>query len=62
MEITRNGVDTNPGPSEWFTGAVYLDTVATPSESFPVTASSVPLHARSTNGVAHASERADDYS
>jgi quercetin dioxygenase-like cupin family protein len=30
MEITRNGVATNPGPSEWFTGAVYLDQIAVP--------------------------------
>ena len=25
MEITRNGVNTIAGPSEWFTGAVYVD-------------------------------------
>jgi hypothetical protein len=31
MRIVRNGVQTAAGPSEWFTGAVYLDTVATPS-------------------------------
>jgi len=30
MEITRNGVATNPGPSEWFTGTVYLDQIAVP--------------------------------
>jgi quercetin dioxygenase-like cupin family protein len=30
MQITRNSLDTNPGPSEWFTGTVYIDTVATP--------------------------------
>jgi quercetin dioxygenase-like cupin family protein len=28
MQITRNGVSTATGPSEWFTGAVYIDTVA----------------------------------
>ncbi len=31
MQITRNSLATNPGPSEWFTGAVYLDTLAAPS-------------------------------
>lgn len=41
MEITRNSDETTPGPSEWFTGAVYLDTVARPSGSSRVNASSV---------------------
>jgi quercetin dioxygenase-like cupin family protein len=41
MEITRNGVDTEVGPGEWFTGAVYLDTVARPSGSSPLRASNV---------------------
>ena len=27
MEITRSGIDTTPGPDDWFTGAVYLDQV-----------------------------------
>jgi quercetin dioxygenase-like cupin family protein len=31
MEITRNDADTTPGPSDWFTGEVYIDTLATPS-------------------------------
>ena len=31
MEITRNSLDTNPGPGDWFTGAVYIDTIATPT-------------------------------
>jgi quercetin dioxygenase-like cupin family protein len=31
MRITRNSLETTPGPSELFTGAVYIDTVATPS-------------------------------
>ena len=31
MEITRNSLDTNPGPAEWFTGTVYIDTIAAPS-------------------------------
>lgn len=31
MQITRNSVKTNAGPSEWFTGSVYIDTVAVPT-------------------------------
>jgi quercetin dioxygenase-like cupin family protein len=31
MQITRNSPETASGPSDWFTGTVYLDTVATPS-------------------------------
>jgi quercetin dioxygenase-like cupin family protein len=41
MQVIRNGIDTNPGPSDWFTGAVYVDAVATPSGSSRVSASSV---------------------
>ena len=41
MQITRNTIETTPGPSEWFTGAVYLDSVATPSEPSRLSASSV---------------------
>jgi hypothetical protein len=28
MQITRNTNQTTAGPSDWFTGAVYLDQVA----------------------------------
>jgi quercetin dioxygenase-like cupin family protein len=31
MQITKNSLATTPGPKKWFTGAVYIDTVATPS-------------------------------
>jgi quercetin dioxygenase-like cupin family protein len=41
VQITRTGVETTPGPGEWFTGAVYIDAVATPSGRSRVTASSV---------------------
>jgi quercetin dioxygenase-like cupin family protein len=41
MQITRNSVATNAGPSEWFTGAVYVDTVAAPSSGSRLSASSV---------------------
>jgi quercetin dioxygenase-like cupin family protein len=41
MQITRNSVETMNGPGEWFTGAVYIDTVATPSGQSRLQASSV---------------------
>ena len=41
MEITRSSIETKAGPSDWFTGAVYLDTVAVPSGASRLSASSV---------------------
>ena len=41
MQITRSSLDTTPGPADWFTGAVYIDTVATPTEPSRVGAASV---------------------
>ena len=41
MQITRNSLETAAGPSDWFTGAVYIDTVAAPSELSRLSASSV---------------------
>jgi quercetin dioxygenase-like cupin family protein len=41
MQITRNTTETAAGPSDWFTGAVYLDTVAAPSAASRLSASSV---------------------
>jgi quercetin dioxygenase-like cupin family protein len=41
MEITRNALGTTDGPSEWFTGTVYIDAVAAPSGASRVSASSV---------------------
>jgi quercetin dioxygenase-like cupin family protein len=41
MQITRNSSNTVAGPSEWFTGAVYVDTVATPADPSRLSASSV---------------------
>jgi quercetin dioxygenase-like cupin family protein len=40
MQFTRNSIATTPGPSEWFTGAVYIDSVATPSAGSRLSASS----------------------
>jgi quercetin dioxygenase-like cupin family protein len=41
MQITKSSIDTAAGPSDWFTGAVYIDTVAAPSEHSRLSASSV---------------------
>ena len=41
MQITRNFIKMMVGPKEWFTGDVYVDTVATPSGSSRLSASSV---------------------
>ncbi len=41
MQITRNSLETGRGPSDWFTGTVYLDTVATPAGSSRLSAVSV---------------------
>jgi quercetin dioxygenase-like cupin family protein len=41
MHITRNASETNAGPSAWFTGSVFVDTVAAPSAGSRLSASSV---------------------
>jgi quercetin dioxygenase-like cupin family protein len=41
MQITRNSIATRIGPSEWFTGAVYVDAITTPSDASRLSASSV---------------------
>ena len=41
MELTRNGPETAKGPVEWFTGDVYMDTVAVPSGAWRVNATNV---------------------
>ena len=41
MQITKNALETTAGPHEWFTGAVYIDTAATPSGGSRLSASSV---------------------
>ena len=41
MQITRNDTATTPGPSDWFTGTVYIDAVAAPSDASRLSASSV---------------------
>jgi quercetin dioxygenase-like cupin family protein len=42
MQITRSSLRTTRGPAEWFTGDVYLDTVATPAT--PARAAAVLVH------------------
>ncbi len=41
MELIRNSIETGRGPGDWFTGAVFVDTVAAPSERSRISASSV---------------------
>ncbi|MGH3083451.1 MAG: (R)-mandelonitrile lyase [Gaiellaceae bacterium] len=41
MEIIRNRTETAAGPEEWFTGAVFLDSIATPSGGSRLNATSV---------------------
>ena len=41
MQITRSSIETMHGPSDWFTGAVYVDAVAAPSTGSRLSASSV---------------------
>jgi quercetin dioxygenase-like cupin family protein len=41
VQLTRNSIETARGPADWFTGAVYIDTVAGPSEQSRLHAVSV---------------------
>jgi quercetin dioxygenase-like cupin family protein len=41
MQITRNNLQTGRGPSDWFTGAVFIDTVAEQTGPSRFAASSV---------------------
>jgi quercetin dioxygenase-like cupin family protein len=43
MQITRNSTETGRGPSDWFTGTVYIDAIAAPSHGSRVSSSSVHL-------------------
>jgi quercetin dioxygenase-like cupin family protein len=42
MQITRSSLQTGKGPADWFTGDVYLDTVAAPST--PARAAAALVH------------------
>lgn len=41
MQVSKNRTPTAAGRSEWFTGAVFVDSVATPSAASRISASSV---------------------
>ena len=41
MNIIRSGTATNKGPTDWFTGDVYIDPVAEPSEPYRLAAANV---------------------
>ena len=41
MQITKNSLQTTAGPSDWFTGTVFIDTVAAPGGGAHLSASSV---------------------
>ena len=41
MQVTKTAIPTTTGPSEWFTGAVYIDPVAAPTTGSRLSASSV---------------------
>ena len=41
MQVTRNTGDTGEGPSDWFTGSVYLDTITSPAGEWRLGAAAV---------------------
>jgi quercetin dioxygenase-like cupin family protein len=41
MQITRNCSETSPGPGDWFTGDVYIDSIANPAPPSRVAAAIV---------------------
>lgn len=41
MEIIRSGIDTGKGQSDWFTGDVYVDPIASPTDTSRVGAALV---------------------
>jgi quercetin dioxygenase-like cupin family protein len=41
MQITRNTMQTGRGPEDWFTGAVFVDTIASPSSGSRIGAAAV---------------------
>jgi len=41
MQITRNTLETGKGPTEWFTGTVYIDTITSPEGDWNLGAAAV---------------------
>jgi hypothetical protein len=57
MEITRNSLETTRGPAEWFSGTVYIDTIAAAS---PLGAAAVHFTPRRPHRLAQPPARPDD--
>ena len=57
MRITRNTLETSADPGDWFTGRVFIDTVAAPSEASPVGAAAVHFTLGARTCLAHAPAR-----
>ena len=60
MQITRSTIDTMHGPSDWFTGSVWVDAVAMPSDASRLGREQRPFHPGRTHRLAHAPARSDD--
>ena len=41
MQITRNTLETTPGPTDWFTGTVLIDTISAPEGDWNLGAAAV---------------------
>jgi quercetin dioxygenase-like cupin family protein len=41
VQITRSSIETSKGPADWFSGDVYVDALAAPSEPYRVAAANV---------------------
>lgn len=41
MQITRNGIETQKAPADWFTGHVYIDAIAAPAGTSSFAAANV---------------------
>ncbi|HUC34914.1 MAG TPA: cupin domain-containing protein [Gaiellaceae bacterium] len=41
MQITRSTLETAAGPADWFTGSVYIDAVAAPTDASEIGAAAV---------------------
>ena len=41
MQVTKGSIATAAGPSDWFTGAVYIDTITAPSNEWRIGAAAV---------------------
>jgi quercetin dioxygenase-like cupin family protein len=41
MQITRSSIATGTGPTDWFTGGVYVDTITSPTAPSRLQAASV---------------------